>query len=759
MLYFSKRHHQYGKGHLATDVTFSLAEVGLTRIYDDIQLAAILSGQQYDGETTIKINDTMIDLSSDEGCSKWRQQYATFYHEVNGLLKSKTILENITLFYDYTKTDIYDTLKLFELQNHAHTIAEVASFELYMTMVFARVYLKGNELLVVDVDQLDYTKEEFEILGRLIVKISSWMQVIILGKKPLHLPYTRELTIQNGYLSADSGMEYYPLTTSLPPNKSLQTKVFTQMMKEMHQRYSLPYHVLLLLLMISFFLVSVFLSTISMNIEDIQLAMLKRQQQTSFEIKAYAKDNQGTYYQMDDVLTTSQMQTLAQEDSFIYTYRPINTYYANAYLEGIYDEAFTPPYNQYDICELIDETQLGISNMVGNFPTTYQEVMISESLAIKLFNIASQNVVGQQISWYGVPLTISAIYLDENMNDDCLYVLKGFIQQHPLHTMQVFQYGHKHLYEQEKHVLISDFQELNPWALIYNGYRSVYANTLKSNEVIIDIATAKDLGFPYEEIASDDNSSYEEKLQIYFEFIDQMIGKPIKVKADRLDATFDTTYYQESKVIGGTLIPSMDIMFQQTNLKPKVLYFKKGTLQSYLVENYYISKVQYYASDDSQIKATLKKLQEHPYLYAHLKDNLLLKLLIIDMKELGTFFISMYIIFGILNLMLYHLLMRKTLYHNRKALKLIYGFGTSKKQIKREFKKRFLNKMKRYFMISLSISTMILAIYYLIIFIKLSWDGMIFFYLIIPCMIYIIYGIFMMIITKYYLNTFFRRSL
>ena len=67
--------------------------------------------------------------------------------------------------------------------------------------------------------------------------------------------------------------------------------------------------------------------------------------------------------------------------------------------------------------------------------------------------------------------------------------------------------------------------------------------------------------------------------------------------------------------------------------------------------------------------------------------------------------------------------------------------------------------MKRYFMISLSISTMILAIYYLIIFIKLSWDGMIFFYLIIPCMIYIIYGIFMMIITKYYLNTFFRRSL
>ena len=755
MLFFSQCHHQFEKGHLETDVTFTLSDVGLTRIYDDQNLVAFLTGQQYDEHLKIAINQQSIDLASDEGRSLWRKQYATLYHEVNAILREQTILENITLFYDDQKTAIYEALKYFDLQANAHDSCEEASFDVLTRMIFSRIYLRKTAILFVDTNALDYTKEEFEIFATQLTKMATCMQVIVFGDKELALPYTREITIRQGHLLADSGKE--ASTTMLQqPSGELQRSVFTQMMKQMHQRYSLPYHVLLFLFMISFFLVSVLLSGSSLNIENIQLSMLKREHQSRFEIKKYANDQQGMIYQIDDVMTKADMQLLSKDsDDFIYSYYPINEYYANAYLEGIYEVSEAPLYNQYPICELADVKQLGGSQIVGNFPKNDEEVMISYALASTFYSYSPQGMVGQRISWYGLPLTISGVYLDKHLqNEQCLYVVKGFMQQHPLTSMKVFQYGEKHLYYRDIHVLMSDFQELNPWALIYNGHKTIYAMTLKTNEVIIDIATAIDLGFPYEEIASNEMMSYEEKLQLYYQFIAQLIGKPLKVKVERLASTIDTTYYQENKIIAGSLIPSMDIMFQQTTLKPKVLYFKTGTLQDYMVENYYITKVQYPSQNNQQSKAMLKEVNEHSMFYADLKNTLLLKLLVSDVEELGMFFISMFLVFGLLAILLYRLLMRKTLYHNRKELRLIYGFGYSCKQIKEAFQQRFLNKIKHYLFISLCVSSILLAIYYFMIFIKLSWNPIIFVYMFIPWIIYVIYGALMMVVTKLYLNHF-----
>ena len=756
MLYFSQCHHRSEKGHLATDVTFTLSDVGLTRIYDDQNLVAFFAGQQYDEHLNITINQQSIDLSTPEGCSLWRQKYTTLYHEVNAILSEKTILENVALFYDDQKADIYEALKYFDLQSNAHDSCEEASFDVLTRMVFSRIYLRKTAVLLVYTNALDYTKEEFEILSAQLIKMSACMQVIVFGDKELDLPYCREITIQKGHLLADSGQENSTITMNKQPSSTLKPSIFTQMMKQMHQRYSLPYHVLLCLFMISFFLVSVLLSGSSLNIENIQLSMLKREHPSRFEIKKYANDQQGIIYQIDDVMSKEALQLLSQEsDDFIYSYRPINVYYANAYLEGIYEVSQAPLFNQYDICELSDVKQLGGSQIVGSFPSNDEEVMMSYTLASTFYSYSPQGMVGQRISWYGLPLVISGVYLDKHLqNEQCFYVVKDFMKQHPLTSMKVFDYGQKHLYYRDIHVSMSDFQELNPWALIYNGHKTIYAMTLKENEVIIDIATAIDLGFPYEEIASDEMMSYEEKLQLYYQFIAKLIGKPLKVKAERLSATIDTTYYQENKIIAGTLIPSMDIMFQQTTLKPKVLYFKTGTLQDYMVENYYITKVQYHSQDNQQSKAMLKEVNEHSMFYADLKNTLLLKLLVSDIEELGTFFISMFLVFGLLTLVLYRLLMRKTLYHNRKELRLIYWFGYSRNQIKEAFQKRFLNKIKHYLLISLCVSSILLAIYYFMIFIKLSWDPIIFVYMFIPCIIYVIYGALMMVVTKLYLNHF-----
>ena len=183
MLFFSQCHHQFEKGHLETDVTFTLSDVGLTRIYDDQNLVAFLTGQQYDEHLKIAFNQQNIDLASDEGRSLWRKQYATLYHEVNAILREQTILENITLFYDDQKTAIYEALKYFDLQANAHDSCEEASFDVLTRMIFSRIYLRKTAILFVDTNALDYTKEEFEIFATQLTKMATCMQVIVFGDK------------------------------------------------------------------------------------------------------------------------------------------------------------------------------------------------------------------------------------------------------------------------------------------------------------------------------------------------------------------------------------------------------------------------------------------------------------------------------------------------------------------------------------------------------------------------------------------------
>lgn len=759
MLSFSQCHHQYQKGHLGTDVTFTLSQRGLTKLCDDQNLYDFFSAHAYHPQITFQLFDQTYQLTSEEECSEWRKHVISF-HEVSEPLLQYSIQENISLFYEDEKIKLFEAIQLFELQNCIHLSCENASFEQIMKMIFSRIYLRGHEVILFDTSKMDYTKEEYDIIIPLLVKLSYYRQVIVFDTKHLKMPYTREITIQNHHLLSDSG-EQIQLITKEHHHREVNSKTYTMMMKVMHQRYSLPYHVLLLLIIISFFLVSILLSGSSMNVETIELSMLKKDKQSSIEIKRYASDNQGSIYQIDDIIQKEHVQELEKiAPHLIYSYRPINAYYANAYLEGIYDEEKAPIYNQYDVCELNHEKELGVSQIVGRFPTNDEEVMMSYQLASQFFSYTPQGMVGQKISWYGLPLTISGVFLDKYaQNDTQFYVYKGFMKQHPLLKMKVFPYGNKHVYYQDIHTSVSDFQELNPYARIYNGYKIVSASILKENEVILDISLAKELGFPYDEIASNMNMSYDEKLKVYYQYMKKYIGAPLKLRVDRLaNTTIDTSYYQETKTIAGVLIPNMDIMYQQTKLKPSVLYFKTGTLTSYLQENSYITKVQYASNNDEDMKQTLKNLRDTSYYYADLNNALLLRLLVLDIKELVPFFIGMYLIFGILTLWLYRVLMKKTLYHNRKQIKLIYEFGESALKIRKAFEKRFLNKMKHYYVISLGVSFVLLMIYYFMIFIALSSDFSIFLYLFIPCLIYIIYGGIIIIVTKLYLYRFIERN-
>lgn len=758
MLYISKCHHQYEKGHLATDVTFTLADAGITQIYDSQNSLQSIFNGIYEEHTTIKVDDEQIDLASEEGFSKWRTQYFVAFHEVNEILYDKTILENITLFYQDRKEDVDKAIQMFELQNHIHDACEEASFDVIAKMLCSRIYLRGQSILLLEPHKIDYTKEEYELLASSLLKLANEMQVIVLGDISFKLPAHREITIYDGHIMADSGYEEVNMMTHRQ-GKPLPLKTFTYLMKRMHHRYSFLYHVLLLFLMISFFVVSVLLSGNTLHIEDIQLSMLKRDHKSSFEIKRYVSDAQGNYYSIDDVIKEEDLKELPlREDDLICSYRPINTYYANAYLEGVYEVDEASIYNQYDICELHDVSQLEASQIVGSFPDTFGEVIMSYQLASTFFDYSPQGMIGQKLRWYGLNITISGVFLDKNaQNDTNFYALKGFMEHHPLSLMNIFSYSIKHLYTSDMHVELYDYQELNPTSLFYNGKKNAYASTLKENEVVLDIATAIELGFPYDEIAGNMYMSYEKKLEAYYDFVKQFIGKEISVKAETLPTTsIDTSIYQEQKIIAGTLIPNMNTMHKIASIKPKVLYFKKGTLTSYLGKNYYLTSLQYQSRFDVRIKQALSYLEaDNPY-YADLNNTLLLKVLITDIKDLSSFFVWMFIGFGFMTLWLYYVLMRKTLFHNRKELQLIYAFGYPKTKIRLAFKERFLNKMKHYFYLSLGMSLLLLFIYYFIIFVKLSRNITIFIYLIIPLLIYVIYGGLFMVITKIYLYQLFR---
>lgn len=759
MLYFSQCHKSSEKGHLVTDVTFTLADIGLTHIEDPQSVLNPLTGEIYDEHTTIKINDEFIDFANEKGRSQYRKDHLVCFDQVSERLTYKNILENITLFYHDKKEDIHQAIQLFDLKDHIYEPCEEASTQTIAKMICCRIYLRGSKILLLNTKKNDHTKEEYEQLAPYLIRLSSYMQVIVIGDK-ISLPYDREISISQGRILADNGYQERVMKvqkeTSLLPNKA-----FTLLMKRMHTRYSFLYHVLLVLLMISFFLVSILLSGNTLQIENIQLSMLKRDNKSSFEIKRYLNDEYGQIYQIDDLITKQQLEELPlDQKNMICSYRPINAYYANCYLEGIYEEAQAPIYNQYDICELHNVKQLEASQIVGRFPETFDEVMMSYQLASTFFEYSPQGMIGQKLRWYGLNLTISGVFLDKNVqNDQNFYTLIGFMDHHPLSLMKIFAYGEKHLYTSDHHVYLNDYRELSPVSIYHNGKKTVYASALKENEVVIDLATAIELGFPYDEICGNPNLSYEKKLKAYYEFVKTLIGTEVYLRVDRIPSSgIDTSYYQEDKIIAGTLIPNMNTMHKVASIKPKVLYFKKGNISNYLGKNFYMTKVQYHSTNDSVLKHALKYFESNDIYYPDLNNALLLRLLVSDISELSLFFTCMFIGFGLLTLLLYYALMKKTLYHNRHELQLMYGFGASKSMIKKALSERFLNKMKHYFFISLLVSILILWIYYFVIFIKLSRDITIFIYLIIPVIIYIIYGGIIIGITKLYMNYLFRRG-
>lgn len=739
--------------HLFSDVSFVLPNKGFCTMCAkekeaEKALAYILAGMKEANGGSIQCHNMQIKQFSVAERSRYRSRYVTSWIGDFLFLPSASVKDNITMNYAYEREAVEETIRQWQLSDVAAKSMEMLPFTIKVKTMLARISLRKYAALVFYPDSTPYSKEELQIIYQLLKKCSESMLVIVIGD-PLSYPFSnRILEFREGVLISDNGKNIQ--TNSIPLSAPVKMKKsgWAAMFAIQHHRYRWPYHALKFLTVMTLMLVCILWSTTSLDIINIEMGMLQKRDTSSFVIHKVAQGEDGTLYPSQKaIMNTKDIQTLEQKmkTTLLCSYAPVNVAFANAYLEGIYEETAYPLSNTFPIIEAKNAAAADIKELVGHYPTTYDEVALSLSTARSILKSQedAKTLLNATISWYGLPLRITGIF-DANEEEEpsssekanAFYVKNGYLKQHPLSQMKSFPASYKRLLYNDHFLYLSDIQSIDVFSRYYNGKEILHHTRIQEDEVVLDLAGAKALGFPYEAYAENDTMSYEEKLEEYLKFTNELIQQEVQVQAYTIEGSpLNSMLYRKNLKIAGFLLPSMDMLDGKESLKEPMIYMDEGGLANVLIKNVQIQNVYYHGTLLEEVRGALQYLTDSQLYEVNLENSLLLQLLVIDFKELFTFFSIASLVFLSGSVILYFTLLHKTIQHQQIACSTYYVFGERKDQMRKLYEKKFLRRWRKYLFASIVLATLMLWCYIVLILLKLSADASLLAYLLLPACI------------------------
>ena len=761
--------------HLLTDVSFVLPAHGFCAITakekeTEKAISYLLAGMKQADAGFLQCDETKVTNFSVTERSRYRTSCVTSWFGDFLFLPSASVKENIVLQYAYEKTKVKQVLQDWQLSSIAEKSIEEVSFQDKVKTMLARSALRTYRSIIFYPDSTPFSKEELQSIYQLLKIYSEHILVIVVGDPACHAYSERILEFREGILISDNQAdEEVKIQDIQQPGVTMQKEGWHAMFEEQHRRYRWPYHALKFLTLMSLILVCILWSTTSLDIVNIELGMLQKDKTNSFVVHKIAQGDDGTLYPALKTNLSSKDVSILQKHmkgNLLCSYVAVNATFANAYLEGIYDKEAIPLENYLPVVEANTAKQAGIKKLQGHYPTTFDEVCLSLQTAHQLFHqeIPAEKLLHMTISWYGLPLRISGVFEDEDGDKTAngvlgmhlgypLYVKSGYLKQHPLSKMKSFPSSNKRLLHQDHFVNIQDIQPIDVFSRFYNGKQIVYYTPIAQDEIVLDVATAIEMGFPYERYANDETMSYQEKLYAYIRFADEMIGKQIQVQAYTIEATpINSMLYRKNVKIAGFLLPSMDMMEGNEQVKDATVYMDETGLADVLVKNVQIKQVTYQGNSVEEVREALQYLNTSNLYEISLKNSLLLQVLVIDFKELFTFFAIASIFFLGGSVLLYFLLLHKTIQHQQLACSVYYVFGERKDAMRKLYEKTFLRRWRKYLFVAIFITTILLWGYIILILLKLSADVSLLMYLLLPACVGGLLYFSMQLATRWYLK-------
>lgn len=717
--------------YLLSNVSFVLSDTGLCNIRvnekdAEKKIAYVLAGLLQAKDGYIQCDDYIVDTADKQ--LLYRKQYVANIFDEFIFFPDVSIKDNIVLQYTYSDTEILSVLKQFDLFDIAYESLEEQSFEILVRVVLARICIRKYRSVIFYPDATPYAEHELQQIYHVLNICSSFMLVIVIGKTSLKTK--RQIELRNGKIVSDNCIGVESSKQRIQNFYNLSHFAIQKAYRKVEDKYRWVYKIFTCLLCIALFFISILWCVQSLDVVDIEMSMLRKNNTNTFLIEKVAKGNDGKIYPVQrEELNDEDVRKLNDlfHNQIFYQYEPIDKTYANAYLEGIYRDEDISIYNQYPVTELKQE-QFENIRMIGEVPKSYDEVVVPLNMMDTLFIAYDSDhiskYIGQKIVWYGMNLTISGIFTDyDYIYSRSFYVKNGFMKEHYLSSMKTTPASYKRILANNNYISIDNVKPMENINCYYDGNSIQYNQTIKENEVLLNVGAAINLGFPYASYIQNQPKEYSKILDDYLKYTKKWIGKEIQIQSYTIEnEPLNSLKYQKNYIIKGFLINGINIIDPLKKDIPSVVYMNHDVLDTYMVPNVKVKNAVFQSENDDNIKYALTYLDKNDEYKAKLDNSSYLQLLIVDVKNLSLFFLIIGLIFLIGDIALSFVLVTKINRHMKKVYSVYYGFGESIEYIKEQIKYCFLEYWKKSLFLSTGIITFVIWSYLLVIFVTLSLD-------------------------------------
>ena len=694
--------------HLISDVSFVMGNRGFCSIYgkDDEameELAYVLAGFKKPTAGKLSCGAFSFTQFDEKERSVYRSSYVTSFMKDTYLLPATSVIDNITLAYCYEQEDLLRVLKQYDLYEVRNEDVESLDFKQQIATFLARLSIRNYHVLIFYPKSTPYSQAELLIIYELLKKCSKYMQVIVIQDKACNRYANRSIAVHEGQIVSDNEEleeTSYPIKKVAPSLTMMQWK---KILRKAKHPQGWVYMIFTMMMVLTFFFLSFTITLSNLSYVDLQLDLLNKNDTTTFEIHKVAKGKDGTLYPYErTIMSAMDLQTLKQHLSanLLKSYEPINKSFANAFLSGAYKEEEYPIYNAYPILEAKNQKQAQIKTLLGQYPNSYDEVVLPVSLAELFFGKKAQtsDYLYETFHWYGLKCVVSGVFedADASIHEPCIYAFEGYVKHHHLAKMNSFPTSYKRMVVGNDFYQVKDIQPVNNVSRYFDGTRILYEQAIPAHQVILDINAARALGFALS-TQEQQYASYQERLISYMRFASMHVGEKIQIQLyDVENSPLNSMVYKEEVTIGGFLIPNMDTLnFYNETMQAPMLFVNDQDAQEILVKNIQIHNLYYQGNSQTALRDALVYLNDEDGYEAVTKDSLLLKLLVHDPQEVMTFFILSTILFGFVSTLLYFVLIKK-LIHNMKYQSANYiRFGEDVDVMKKSYQRIGMQSWRR----------------------------------------------------------------
>lgn len=723
------------------DISFTLAQNGFVSFCASDEaaslMAKLLSAERYPMNGDIWFQQTRLNKTSMMS-GKLRSSFVQgLFHDFQ-LILNKSVLYNVTLDLSYPKQDVEKLLIAWGLDHKKYVAVEDLEFEDQAKIVIVRCLLRKCHMIVFDVYDSLFSPKERECLYQLLKKCSTQLLVVICGDQEANKYADHIIECEDGYLLSDSLCKQMQ-ELSVPQRCFHLPKMKKKAVcKDINQRSIWKFRMLFLCLLISAMAINIVMFNSQLHLVELEESVLSSRGQNAIRIEKQAVGNDGRVY-------TTNYEALNQEDgkelesqlsaNVIYSYEVEN---ARQELNRIYGSLWDDmDLYSYQIIELNDLQQLGLSSIIGSFPKSYFETCISSYTARQLIingyfpelnpQSSIEDVIGKRVKWYNRILKISGVLpVDENANlniqiqqvdengskqttmlyEGNLFVKTGFMEHHDVSKQLTFPNVIKQIKDPitSNTVYIDQLQYINEDAFsYYDGENFLYDSHLNKQEVYLDFYTVYELLYQnrYHDVLVNDDMTYEEKYADYYNHAATLVGKTMQIETYRISgAQSNSTLMNATVTIKGiktdaNALHIFDEGFDATLGKGSI-YMNRQVLEPYLKQNYQVDKLLYQSNDRQQLIDTLDYLKEHPFYLAFVSNSRMFQAFVVDISALRNVLLFIGTGFGILYLIGFLYLMDRNRRSNLKEMTIYYLFGETRLRLEHLYVKNASMNLLRY---------------------------------------------------------------